>query len=89
MKTREEVEALKKEWLEDDSWDIEDTEGFEEYRDELYILRLETELKWYKKERSRLIVRYQNFISVCHDILGIKKFEYALEKIERIIDLKN
>lgn len=81
MKTREEVEALKKEWLEDDSWDIEDTEGFEEYRDELYILRLETELKWYKKERSRLIVRYQNFISVCHDIFGINEISDRLKRL--------
>jgi predicted HTH transcriptional regulator len=35
MKTREEVEKLKRDWFRDAIWDIEDTEGFEEYRDEL------------------------------------------------------
>ena len=82
MKTREEVEKLKAEWLEDDSWDIEDTEGFEEYRDELYILRLETELKWCRKERLRLITRYQNFISVCHDIFGVNEVSNCLSEID-------
>lgn len=37
MKTREEVDALKKSWLKDGCFDIEDTEGFEEYRDELKL----------------------------------------------------
>lgn len=35
MKTREEVEYLKNEWLKDACWDIEDTDGFEEYAVEL------------------------------------------------------
>ena len=36
MKTREEVEALKKEWEEDPCFDlIYNVEGFEEYREEL------------------------------------------------------
>lgn len=35
LKTREEVEALKLSWLRDPCWDIEDTEGFEDYREEL------------------------------------------------------
>lgn len=36
MKTREEVEKLKENWKKDPYWDIEETEGFEEYREELY-----------------------------------------------------
>jgi len=35
MKTRAEVEALKTSWKQDPSWDIETTEGFEDYKDEL------------------------------------------------------
>lgn len=34
-KHRAEVEALKASWLRDPCWDIEDTEGFEAFRDEL------------------------------------------------------
>lgn len=33
--TRQAVEKLKKDWVSDDIWDLEDTEGFEAYRDEL------------------------------------------------------
>jgi len=43
MKTREEVEALKNEWLQDPCWDIDDTEGFEDYRDELAAYQAEVE----------------------------------------------
>lgn len=35
MKTRAEVEALKVSWASDPTWGLEDTEGFEEYHDEL------------------------------------------------------
>ena len=34
-KTRDEVEELKANWSCDPCWDLEDTEGFEEYADEL------------------------------------------------------
>jgi hypothetical protein len=46
MKTREEVESLKRSWRNDPIWDIEDTEGFEEHREELLAFRVEMEEKW-------------------------------------------
>jgi hypothetical protein len=54
-KTHDEIEALKKNWLNDPCWDIEDTEGFEEHHDELYIYRLEMELKKIESRKSRKI----------------------------------
>jgi len=42
-KTRSEIEELKSGWLLDPIWDIEDTEGFEAYHDELLDFRLEIE----------------------------------------------
>jgi len=50
---------LKRQWLEDSSWDIETTEGFEEFKQELYIFRLETELASAKKREKHM-----------HSILG-------------------
>jgi hypothetical protein len=44
-KTREEVESLKSHWKSDGCWDIETTEGFEDYHDELLAYRLEVERK--------------------------------------------
>lgn len=43
MKSREEVELLKAEWLEDPCWDIETTGGCEDYKDELLAFRMEVE----------------------------------------------
>lgn len=37
MKTREEVEQLKRDWIKDGCWDLEKTEGFEEYHGELKL----------------------------------------------------
>jgi len=51
MKNREEVETLKRQWEKDACWDIEETEGFEEYREELLRYRLDCEEKW-KKQRE-------------------------------------
>lgn len=53
MPTREEVEKLKREWLQDAVWDIEDTEGFEEHKEELLAFRLETEAEWESLEEEK------------------------------------
>ena len=45
MKTIEEVEKLKREWSADPIWDIEETEGFEDYKKDLKIYRLDVENK--------------------------------------------
>ena len=57
MKTQEEVEKLKWEWVNDPCWDIEETEGFEEYKEVLLEFRklheTEREKKWLKAEEQR------------------------------------
>jgi hypothetical protein len=44
-KTKEEIQALKDNWIKDPCWDIEDTEGFEEHKDALRAYRLDLEEK--------------------------------------------
>ena len=46
MKTQLEIDALKRGWERDPSWDIETTEGFEEHREELLAYRKEKEAEW-------------------------------------------
>lgn len=46
MKTRIEVEELKRQWEDDPCWDLEDTDEFSEYKEELLQFRLECEAKW-------------------------------------------
>jgi len=53
-KTREEIEALKASWKNDPIWDLEDTEGFEEYRDELVAFQKEQEAKWKAQSEEEL-----------------------------------
>lgn len=54
-KTHEEIEQLKKSWKHDPIWDIEDTEGFEEYHDELLAWRKE-----YEAEREKIAEERDN-----------------------------
>ena len=51
MKTREEAMELKRKWLNDPCWDIEKTDGFEDWYTYLYGFRMEQEEKW-KAERD-------------------------------------
>lgn len=55
QRTRDEVAALKREWIQDPCWDIETTEGFEAHQDELLAHRLNVEeegRRWYQEQLS-------------------------------------
>lgn len=43
MKTRDEIEKLKAGWLEDQGWDLEDSEGFEDHKTELAAYQAQVE----------------------------------------------
>jgi len=42
-KTKEDIEQLKEDWSSDLGWDIEDTDGFEEHKEELLAYRRQSE----------------------------------------------
>src|ERR1041385_1197549 len=50
-KTRAEIDNLKRDWQRDGTWDLEETEGFEEHREELLAFRLEQEARWQRERR--------------------------------------
>ena len=52
MKSREELENLKRNWKQDPCYDIEDTEGFEEYREELLAFSKEQQAIWEKQREE-------------------------------------
>lgn len=54
-KTREEIETLKANWLEDPVWDLEDTEGFEAHEAELKAFAKEWTDKWDNAAKNRRI----------------------------------
>lgn len=53
LRTREEIEDLKREWMMDSIWDIENTEGFEAHHDELLAFSLEMCKYWNQKRAER------------------------------------
>lgn len=46
MATKQAIDDLKANWMKDPCWDIEETEGFEEHKEELQAFRLEQEKEW-------------------------------------------
>lgn len=46
MATQEQIENLKAQWKADPCWDIEDTEGFEEHKDELKAYHAQVDAEW-------------------------------------------
>lgn len=66
MKTEEEIRALKANWQADPIWDIEDTEGFEEHREELLDFKKWCMEGWEKaaKYRDERSVKYNVDLAV-------------------------
>jgi len=79
MKTREEVEALKRNWLKDPIYDLATVDGFEECHGELDKFQDEQEAKWKAEADKKLTDRAAD--------LGVSKEEAkhlsSFEKIER------
>ena len=53
MKTKEQIEHLKQDWLNDPCWDISDTEGYEDHYNELKAFEDEQNAKWEQQAQER------------------------------------
>jgi len=80
MKTQVEIEALKRNWLSDPCWDIEETEGFEEHRDELKQFRLNQEQEWQARRYNRLLLKSEALA-----VRGNIKLADCIEQLENRI----
>ena len=91
MKSRAEIEALKFSWKVDPSWDIEDTEGFEDHHDELLNYRNEIESLRERREMERLFGKASHLgvpgnIAIVQYIEGMEHRIMELEsKVEQIL----
>jgi hypothetical protein len=70
-KTREEIEQLKKSWAADPIWDIEDSEGFEEHRDELAKFHLQKRVEWAEAAAVRANGKILAFANVLGQLLDL------------------
>lgn len=90
-KTTEEIEHLKECWESDPCWDIEDTEGFEDHREELEAYSELKKVEWHEKSTQTL--KDMAIKLGCPDSLQlaaymislecqIRNLEYQVEKLE-------
>jgi len=87
LKTNEQIEALKANWSKDPCWDIEDTEGFEGYREELINWRVQRELKI----ENEITERNKKRVEFVETQTGVNDADIALElhtwhEIERQVE---
>lgn len=84
MKTRTEVEELKLHWRSDPCWDIEDSEGFEAYHDELKAYSEEWQKRWQTARLARLLAKAEEI-----GVPGNTKLaEYIMALEERLAKLE-
>lgn len=57
MRSEDAIDKLKENWKKDPCWDIEDTEGFENHREELLAWRIEYESRVSNETRERNNIR--------------------------------
>jgi len=88
MITRSALEKLKLDWLEEPNWPIEDTEGFEAYRDELRAFRKENETR--TDEHNDMLKHLSNEIGVINPklVLYLAKLQYRIQKLEKKVETR-
>jgi hypothetical protein len=84
MATREEIERLKRSWVADNCWDLEDTDGFEEHREELLAFSTAKEAEWEANRVARLMKKAEELGVPGNVALAQHVFllEYRLSKLE-------
>ena len=82
---KEQVEKLKKDWEQDPTWDLEKTEGFENYHDELLAYRLQREKKWKEKFQADITERAKSLNCSAELIKYLKFLEQRIDELEEQI----
>lgn len=81
-----EVRELKANWKSDPIWDIENTEGFEDHKQELLAFRLAMEASWIKQKEERLQKRAAELECSVRLVEYIEILEYRLERFDNRLD---
>lgn len=76
--TREDVERLKENWLYDPIWDIEETEGFESFHDELLAFRIEVKASRELKREKELDLKARKMGVSVETARKIQRLEYTV-----------
>ena len=82
-KTAEELAKLKRAWRADPCWDIEYAHGFEVYRDELKVYRLQCEAEWKAATAKRHLILASDFGLPGNETFG-RTIEVLMNRIEEL-----
>lgn len=87
MKPKEEIANLKASWTKDPSWNIEDTEGFEDHRKELKAYSDEQKELW-RQDWNNKVKEYAKTYSIANPFTAERLFilEMNLARIEQRLD---
>ena len=81
-KTKQELDDLKAQWKSDPCWDLYNTEGFEEHKDELYAYQEKMERKWADEYHERISTKAKEMNCSFETAEYIRRLEQRLEKLE-------
>lgn len=86
-KSADEIESLKKNWVKDPCWDIEDTDGFEYHHEELLAWRKDLEIKHRLASEVRQEMRFEKIMAET----GVtdKTIALSLNTFEEIVNKAN
>ncbi len=78
MASEAEIEELKRQWLKDPCWDIEDTDGFGAHRTELAEFHKQQSARW-EKERNEQLLQFAVKLGVPGNV-GLAQYVMYLEQ---------
>lgn len=86
MATQEQIEQLKANWKSDPCWDIQDTEGFEEHRQELVDFATAVHNEWKRMEDERKAAKCEKLGGISTELLDYIEFlEFKINRLERLV----
>ncbi len=83
VKTLEDVHTLKENWKADPSWDIETTEGFEEYRAHLLAFRLNYDSSLEERRVIRLLTLADEWDCSVELVKYVDRLESRIKHLEQ------
>lgn len=94
MKTQEEIESLKESWKYDPIWDIEETEGFEDHKEELSSFRKECQEIWNERFEADLKkyceIKGFDYPHQSKLAINFRRMEESIDKLnEELYKIKN
>lgn len=86
MTTTADIEALKRNWQADPCWDIEKTDGFNEYHDELLAFRIKYEQDQEKEYQEKIKKDCEKFNISAELLQLLRQYENRISDLEAKIE---